>query len=167
MKRMITLFLILLLMLPLAGCQEETTTQPEHPITVYYKRTEPTHGTADSVIAPTTIEGKGHEKDYSYLLTRYLKGAGDPQLSRTFPRGTTLVSFKLDALTAKIVLGDRFSSLSGMDLTIACVCLTRTVMELTGCQEVIISAENTKLNGQNFIILSGDSYLLTDTVGLQ
>lgn len=165
MKRILILFLTLLL-IPLAGCQKDTT-QLEYPVTVYYKRAEPTHGTADSVIASTTIEGKGHEKDYSYLLSRYLKGSDDPHFARTFPRGTTLVSFKLDALTAKIVLGYYFSSLSEMDLTIACVCLARTIMELTGCQEVIISAENTQLNGQNFIILSADSYVLTDTFGIQ
>ena len=163
MKRIFILCLILL-MLPLAGCQKNTT-EAEYPVTVYYKRTQPTHGAADSVIAATTIEGKNHENDYSYLLSRYLKGSSDPLFARTFPRGTTLVSFKLDALTAKIVLGDHFSSLSGMDLTIACVCLTRTVMELTGCQEVIISAETTKLNGENFITLSADSYLLIDSVG--
>lgn len=165
MKRLIILCLVLLL-IPLAGCQKDTT-QFEHPVTVYYRRAEPTHGAANSVIASTMIEGTGHENDYSYLLSRYLKGSDDPLFARTFPRGTTLVSFKLDALTAKIVLGYHFSSLSEMDLTIACVCLTRTVMELTGCQEVIISAESTKLNGQNFIILSADSYLLLDTVGIQ
>lgn len=162
MKRIFILFLILPLLL--AGCNREEI-QAEHPITVYYKLEQPTHGTADSVIAATVIEGKGHENDYSYLLSRYLKGSDDPLFARTFPRGTTLVSFKLDALTAKIVLGDRFSSLSGMDLTIACVCITRTVMELTGCQEVIIRAQTTKLNGENFITLSADSYLLIDTAG--
>ena len=165
MKRILILFLTVLF-IPLAGCQKESV-QLEHPVTVYYKRAEPTHGTADSVIASTMIEGKGHENDYDYLLSRYLKGSDNPLFTRTFPRGTTLVSFKVDALTAKIVLGYYFSSLSDMDLTIACVCLARTVMELTGCQEVIISAENTQLNGQNFIVLSADSYLLIDTVGIQ
>lgn len=163
MKQIFALCLILLL-IPLAGCQDKTT-QPEEPVTVYYKLATPTHGTENSVIAPTTIEGKGHEDDYFYLLSRYLKGSGDPLFARTFPRGTTLVSFKLDALTAKIVLSDRFSSLSGMDLTIACVCITRTVMEMTGCQEVIISANTTKLDGEKYITLSADSYLLIDNVG--
>jgi len=164
MKRILILFLVLLLV-PLTGCQNQSS-QLEHPVTVYYKRAEPTHGTADSVIASTWMEGKDHEKDYSHLISQYLKGANEPNFAPTFPRGTTLVSLKLDALTAKIVLDDHFSSLSGMDLTIACVCLARTVMELTGCQEVIISAKTTKLNGENFIILSADSYLLTDTVGI-
>lgn len=163
MKRILILCLILLLV-PLAGCQEDIS-QLESPITVYYKRAQPTHGTEDSVIVSTAIEGKNHENDYLYLLSLYLKGSDDPLFAATFPPDTTLVSFKLDALTAKIVLGDRFSSLSGMDLTIACVCIARTVMELTGCQEVIISAETTKLDGQNFITLSADSYLLIDTVG--
>ena len=164
MKRILILILVLLL-IPMTGCQRSSTQEVETPVTLYYKRAQPTHGAADSVIAATVIEGKGHEDDYYYLLSWYLKGSDDPLFARTFPRGTTLISFKPDAFTAKIVLGDRISSLTGMDLTIACVCLTRTVVEMTGCQEVIISANTTKLNGEKYITLSADSYLLIDSVG--
>jgi len=69
----------------------------------------------------------------------------------------------LDGLTAKIVLCDEFATLKGLDLTIACACLSRTVIALTGCHEVIISAESMQLDGKNFITLSRDSYLLLDT----
>lgn len=164
MKRVFVLILALLL-LPLWGCKENSS-QAEQPVTVYYKLAEPVHGTQDSVIAPTVMESKNYEDDYDYLLSKYLKGTEDPQFARTFPRSTTLVSFKTDALTAKIVLSDRFASLSGIDLTIACVCLTRTVMELTGCQEVIISAQTAKLDGEKYITLSADSYLLIDAAGV-
>ena len=163
MKRILT-FCLILLLIPLGGCKNDNV-EIEAPVTVYYKRAQPTHRTEDSVIAPTTIEGKDYEDDHFYLLSKYLKGSTDPSFARTFPRGTTLVSFKQEALTAKIVLSDRFSSLSGMDLTIACVCITRTVMAMTGCQEVIISAQSAKLNGENFITISADSYLLIDSVG--
>lgn len=162
MKRILILLMILLL-LPLYGCKSDTP-EPEYPVTVYYKLAQPTHGSENSVIASTTIEGEGFENDYFTLLSRYLKGTTDPRFDRTFPRGASLVSFKLDALTAKIVLRDQFSSLSGMDLTIACVCITRTVMEMTGCREVIIRTETTKLDGRNSIALSADSYLLIDSV---
>lgn len=162
MKRILIFFMILLL-IPLYGCQSDGV-EPDYPVTVYYKLAQPTHGSENSVIASTVIEGKDFENDYFTLLSRYLKGSTDPRFERTFPRGASLVSFKLDALTAKIVLRDQFSSLSGMDLTIACVCITRTVMEMTGCREVIIRTETTKLDGENSIALSADSYLLIDAV---
>ena len=164
MKR-ILIFLLILLLLPLWGCREvPEEVEIEKPVSVYYKLANPTHGTEDSVIAATSIESKDHEADYFYLISLYLKGTADPNFERTFPRGTTLISFKQDALTGKIVLSDRFASLSGIDLTIACVCITRTVMELTGCREVIISTNTAKLNGERYITLSADSYLLLDSV---
>ena len=54
---------------------------------------------------------------------------------------------------------------SGMDLTIALTCLTKTIMSLTGCQEIILSASGTLLNGESFITLNQDSFLLIDGSG--
>ena len=49
-----------------------------------------------------------------------------------------------------------------MELTIALTCLTRTVVSLTNCQEVIISAATVQLDGQNYITLTPDSFLFLD-----
>ena len=54
---------------------------------------------------------------------------------------------------------------TGMDLTIALTCLTKTIMSMTGCQEVIFNATDTLLHGEKFVTLNTDSFLLADTGG--
>lgn len=164
MKKLLCILLILGCTVSMFGCasrQEDSHQQ----VTVYYRRSEPTYGAIDSIIAPATLDAGGREKDYSYLLREYLKCEQSEPFARTFPRNTQLISFKLDALTGKVVLSANFALLSGMDLTIACICLTQTIISLTGCQEVIISADHSLLDGNNFITLSRDSYLLLDDSG--
>lgn len=164
MKKIICVLLLLACLFSLAGCAEAPEI-PENAVTVYYRRNDVTYGTADGVIAPGYLDAAEHENDYFYLINQYLKTQPNAEFATTFPLGLTLVSFRLEALTAKVVVSNRMAAFSGLDLAIACTCLTETVMSLTGCQEVIISAESTTLGGKNFITLSKDSYLLIDSSG--
>ena len=160
------LFWIILVIVAIicTACQKESE-KPLSTITVYYKASEITFGTAEGVIVPYALDATGHEDNIEYLLNAYLTNTQSGNFADTFPAGTRLVSISLDALTAKVVLCDEFAKLSGLDLTIACASLTQTVISLTDCQEVIISAETAQLDGNNFITLSRDSYLLLDESG--
>lgn len=162
MKRLFCILLSILTVISLTGCRTEADAS-ESTITVYYKSANTSFGTQDGVIAPYKLDTTGHEEDHAYLINAYVSGKTPDDYAKTFPIGTRLISLNLDGLTAKIVLCDEFATLKGLDLTIACACLTRTVIALTDCHEVIISAETTQLDGQNFITLSRDSYLLLDT----
>ncbi|MBE6933620.1 MAG: hypothetical protein E7462_00980 [Ruminococcaceae bacterium] len=165
MKRVVCFFFVCLLTLSLFGCNQGNH-PPENTVAVYCKRAVPTYGTADSIIAATYLETDGHSDNYSYLLGKYLQIAPSEEFVSPFPTGTSLIQFRLEGLTAKIVLSDQFAALSGMDLTIACTCLAQTVMSLADCQEVIISANTSQLDGRNFITLNRDSYLLLDRSGI-
>ncbi len=164
MRKLLCMLLILGCMVSMFGCASRQTNSDQQ-VTVYYRRSEPTYGAADSIIASTTLDATGHERDYSHLLQVYLNGCEADLFAPTFPENTYVVNFKLEALTAKIVLTDNFAQLTGMDLTIACICLTQTIISLTDCQEVIISTVFSPLDGNNFITLSRDSYLLLDNSG--
>lgn len=161
MKKIFCFLLALCCLFSSFGCSKEAA-RPENSVAVYYKKATLSYGTADSVIATGYLDAAGKEKDYPYLLDQYLQAPPGDGFAVTFPAGVTLVSFKLEGLTAKIVLSDQIADFSGMDLTISLTCLTQTVMSLTGCQEVIIRAQSKQLNGQNYITLSKDSYLLLD-----
>lgn len=161
MKKILCFLLIFSFAAALWGCTSHEAV-PENAVAVYYKRSVPVSGSADGVIVATYLDATGHQQDYPYLLSQYFRTTPPEGLASTFPKGMSLVSFKLEGLTAKIVLSDRIADYSGMNLTIALTCLTQTVMSLTGCQEVIISAATMQVNGQNFITLNRDSYLLTD-----
>ncbi len=164
MKRILSFLLILCCFAGILGCTTDKK-PPENSVSVFYKKDKPTYGTSGGVIAETYMYAAGHEAEYAYLLNQYLKTTPGEGFAPTFPNGVTLIHFNLEGLTAKVVLSDRIAKLSGMELTIALTCLTQTVMSITGCQEVIISASTKQLDGQNFITLNKDSYLLIDNSG--
>lgn len=164
MKKVLSILLCLCLFAGILGCSAKKAV-PDKSVTVYYKREKPVYGTADGVIAETYLDAAGHENAYAYLLNQYLMTTPNAGFSSPFPQGVSLVGFKLEGLTAKVVLSNQLADLSGIDLTIALICLTQTIMSMTGCREVIISAASKQLDGQNFITLNRDSYLLLDDSG--
>ena len=164
MRKILCFILILCCLFGVVGCSGENAA-PNSTVTVYYQREKPVYGTADGVIASTAMDASGHEKEYSYLLNQYLKTTPGSGFSETFPNGVILIGFTVEGLTAKVILSDRIADLSGMKLTIALTCLTQTILSMTGCQEVIISAASKQLDGKNFVTLNQDSYLLLDNSG--
>ena len=164
MKKLFCIFLVLSCLLGLTACMQSNE-QPEPTVTVFYKRAVPTYGQPDSVIAATELLSSGRENDIPYIIRKYLASTPTDGFVSPFSKEINLISFKLEGLTAKVVLSNEIAELSGMELTIALTCLTQTVMSLTDCEEVIISANTRRLDGQNFITLSRDSYLLVDDSG--
>lgn len=165
MKKILYFLLAFCCLFGLIGCAAEQA-EPKNSVTVYYRRAKLTYGAEDSVITGIRMDTGGRAKDYTYLLTQYLQSSPGEDLADTFPADLTIYSFQLEALTAKVVLNARIADFSGMDLTIALTCLVKTVMSITGCQEVIISANGTQLDGQDFVTLSKDSFLLLDDSGI-
>ena len=164
MKKLICILLVLCCFGSLVGCSSKNT-PPENSVMVYYKRDKATYGAADSIIATCYMDTTNFSPNYSYVLERYLRSTPDAGFVSPYPDNLSLINFKLEGLTAKVVLGDNIADLTGIDLTIALTCLTQTIMSLTGCHEVIISAVSKQLDGQNFITLSRDSFLLLDNSG--
>ena len=164
MRKVLCIFLCLCCFAGILGCSTNTS-KPEASVAVYYKREAAVYGTADGVIGEYCLDATGHENEHIYLFNQYLMATPGEGLVSPFPQGIKLVGFKLEGLTAKVVLSDRLANLSGMDLTIALICMTQSIMSITGCHEVIISCANKQLDGQNFITLNRDSYLLLDDSG--
>lgn len=164
MKRL-TAILLLILMLPcLCACTRE---EMVYPVAYHYLRTpesngEIYHGSADSVIAPEIREGDGHQGDNTYFLEIYLLGPLDREFRSPFPVGTALKGFTLEDGVATVLLSDHFGTLSGIDLTLACGCLTLTVMDLTGADTVTIMTKDTLLDGKESITMDRSNLFLTD-----
>ena len=163
MKKWIAFWLIFALLLPLCACdtQEE---EPEivSPIRFYYRRTEPVYADADSVITFEVREAAGHESDYLYLMNLYLKGPQSPLFSRTFPKHVSVEQLEIRDSHAYIRVNDEFSYLAGLDMTFACVCLTKTLCEMTGATKVTITTPNSLLDGKQSITMDLNSILLVD-----
>lgn len=161
MKRTVCLFLILCFALCLFGCTKQTE-ELQNPVRFYYPRSTPTYGAADSVIAWEAQEAAGHTEDYLYLLRQYMKGPKSDTLSRAFPRSVLIKGLQISGDTAYVLLNNYVSLLSGLELTIACACLTATVCELTGVSRVTIQAEHALLDGNSAITMDRSHILLLD-----
>lgn len=165
MKRLSVLLLLFLMLPALCACAPEK--EIDAPVSYHYLRApqsngEIHHGSADSVITAEIRESAGHEGDYAYLLEIYLLGPLDPDYRTPYPVGTFLEEFSLENGIADITLSDNFGELTGIDLTLACGCLTLTVMDLTGAETVIIRAEDAQLDGKESITMDRGSIILTD-----
>lgn len=161
MKRSIAMILILCLLAALGGCagdQEEIL----DPVDFYYPRTGVSFGTDDGVIGSEAREASGHRENPAYLISVYLHGPQSEGLRQIFPVETRLLSLKIIDDEARLLLTDSFAQLTGVDLTLACACLTATAMELTGAQSVRIEAASKTLDGKDSITMNSSTLLLLD-----
>ncbi len=161
MKRLLILLLCMVSLL--SGC---STSQPkiEDPVTFYYPRTEYVFGQTDSVIAPETREAAGIKTNLSALLNKYLQGPVSAELRTPFPADAKILEIRQEGGILQLTMNDKFSKLSGMELTIACACLTKTGMSLTGCQTVQIIIDGTTPDTQRIITMDAQTLLLMDDI---
>ena len=160
MKQLICILLLAALLLP--GCANQ---EPEYvaPVNFYYPKTTVTYFTADGVISKEIREAQGYGQDYAQILALYLQGPESDGLQQIFPQDVTLIQLDLSSEGATVVLNDAMAQLSGVDLSIACACLTATVCELTGVQAVTIQAQSQLLDGSKTITMTRDQVLLLDS----
>lgn len=159
MKRVFCIFLSLFLLLPMASCALQDRDLQE-PVSFYYRKKDPAH--SDAAISKELAEAAEHREDYDYLLSKYLKGPTSDVLQRTFPSGISVIDLEIDGTAAALVLSDFFSTLSGLDLTLACACLTLTVCELTGTEQLTIRTQTTLLDGSKAITMALKDIVLLD-----
>jgi spore germination protein GerM len=163
MKKIICLLLSVAILL-LSSCsihgQEESAVAP-----FYYLRDPDTflYGSPDGVVSSENRDIAGHENELNYLLMLYLKGPLDEGLESPFPEGCRLLQLNEKNGKLSIVLNSSFTTLKGMDLTLACVCMARTCFTLTDAESIRImgkSAHGTILIDETITI---NSLLLEDT----
>ena len=161
MKKTLCLIFAFALLLSLSACASSEE-KVQTPVYYYYRQMELTYGADPGVLDKEAREAAGHLQDYTYLLSEYLEGPKNFSLYNPFPRNTVLRSFALQDGTAFVQLSASFASLTGLDLTLACACITLTVCELTGAQQVTIRADDSLLDGNPQITMSPDSLLMLD-----
>lgn len=160
MKRLISILIAVCLIISMSSCtQGDEIASPVH---YYYLRTEFTYGASDSVIAAEVRESAGFENNYEALLDFYLSGPVNTEFLSPFPASTKLHSLSWENGVLCLTLSDSFAQLTGLDLSLACACLGKTCMELTGAEEVVLRAQTQQLDGEDTIIITADSFVLLD-----
>lgn len=159
MRQCISLLLAVSFFLALCGCGSSDIVTP---VNFYYCTDPVDYNTPEGVVSAEIRDADGYGKDFQALLNLYVKGPNSDGFRTPFPAGTNVVSIVITDLTAEICLNDVFASLSGHKLTIACVCMSKTVMDLTGCTSVRIQSESLQLDGNPYIEMTSQDFIFLD-----
>ncbi len=160
MKKLICLLLVVLL---LCGCSKNKD-EVKTPVDFYYINAEIHYDSPAGVISAEVRDSTGYKDNLVGLLDLYLAGPSSDEFISPFPNGTVTMRAIRDETTVNIELSKAFAGLKGLDLTIACACLTRTVSELTGCSAVKIYVADTMLEGNDSITMDANEIILLDEV---
>lgn len=157
MKKLICLILVITISFLLIACHSKSSKDTQ---LFYYLRKEIDFESESPVIGS---EMRRSGTDLNAILQLYLNGPESAELSSPIPVGTTLISTEIQDDTLSICLSDSFAQITGLDLTLACVALSKTAMEITDVQIVRICTENEQLNGEKWFAVSDDLVHLTDS----
>lgn len=160
MKRIICALLLVVSSAALFACsQKETIRQP---VEFYYCAQTISYNSTTGVIAPETRESDGLENDPEALIDLYLRGPVHEEYYSPFPQNIKVLNINIDTNTATVMLSKDYSKLSGYQLTLACACLAKTVIGITGSETVRIGAQDALLDGNAYIQMSDDTLALMD-----
>ena len=160
MKKILSLFLVIVLLISLVGCSREAP-EPEG-IPFYYCAAETSYSDGDSVITAeyrSSLQGDTLQE----TLENYLAGPLSRELRSPFPEGMRILAAWQDGSTVYVTVSRELTGLTGLELTIACGCLTLTCLALTDGTQVEISPIEGLLDGQRTITMDENTLLLLDT----
>lgn len=157
MKRLLLLSLAVLV---LVGCSQEN---DPGKMRFSYPRAEFSYNRADSVIVSEFRE-VDRSLSVGALLSMYLEGPMDSTLVNPFPQGLSIQSVWNDGHTLFITVSDHMATLSGAPLILACSCLGRTAMDISGAASADIRCESLLLDGKKSITVNADTVIYTDTI---
>ena len=160
MKHKYILFLLVFILL-LSGCGNADA-DTSNTVCYYYMHNEVNLGADAKIIVPTTRETDINKDDYFSIIGQYLNGPTSYDCISPFPAGTTLEELNWDQNRVQIMLSPHITTLSGIDLIVACACLTKTVTELTNINTVQIRSSSGLLNGEQALILTNESFMFLD-----
>lgn len=159
MKKVILFSLSLALVL--CGCSPGT--EAEKPLRFYYPVRNVEYGIGSSYLQPEIREGAVLGNDLADILNAYLLGPVDKNsYTMPFQYNTQVHSIDRQGDILNITLTRGFATYTGLRLTIACACITLTALELTDAQTVRIWAQDTSLDGAEYIEMNAAAILLLD-----
>ena len=152
-RKSTALILCLFLLVGLYGCAGQSHGDPlKSPMKFYYKTSDASYGDGQGATDYELRETYGHESDYVWVLTEYLKGPISQKLTAPFQRSVSIVSAERSGSQLQLRMTQELANLSGADLTVACACITLTCLEFPGVEAVSIRAVGSKLDGKTEIL---------------
>lgn len=162
MKRWFACLMTAALLLSLLGCAKDAP-PPQKPVNFYYPATDTVYDGKTEILHAEVRESANFDGDIPELLNLYLQGPVSESLRSPFPRQITVTRYASTANTAIVELSNEFSHLVGIDLTVACACIARTLFDLTDLDRVQLSATDAQLEGQAYLSWERDDIHYMDT----
>lgn len=161
MKRITVFFLVILLLLTVSACDSSSSSNANTVKFYYCSQNMEYHSKSGSMVIEKFNAGS-RLSDLTYLLTQYLDGPQEDNYISPFPEGTAISQVSLQDNVVHATLTNELASLTGADLTLACACLTLTILDITKAESVVISAESAMLNNADYITMDASCILLLD-----
>lgn len=159
MKRLLSIILPIVLLYFCVGCNGEDIRSP---INFYYCANPVHYNDPQGVISPELRDRSGYQDDLSGLLSLYLQGPLSEGYASPFPQDVQIERISSTGSVTEIQFSKKFSDLTGHKLTLACVCVTMTVMELVPTQAVRIQVAGTQLDGSDYIEMTSQDLIFID-----
>lgn len=91
-------------------------------------------------------EVTGHAGDLAYLMQLYLIGPSEEGLASPLPASCDLISIEDWGSVIQVKLSDTLGSLTESEFSLACACLTLTILDFTQAQAVTITSGTRKVS---------------------
>ena len=156
--------LLLLLLLPLAGCRREESARTAYQL--YFLEADLTYSAGESPFRTETVylydaETGAAPRLAEALLNELLKGPADETLKSALPAGTTLLTLELNGDRALVDLSPSYESLSGVALTLADSAIALTLSQVPEVSSVQITVRGRELAYREQPVLNIRDILLT------
>lgn len=156
MKKLLCLVLAVLTVLSAAGCGSvEETVEGLSLYTLTHAEARPGGDIITASVVPWNELPDERLEQAKVVMELLMQSENSP-----LPTGTLLRSVEIAGSTAYVDLGGAYTSLSGVDLTIADYCITLSLTQLTGVYAVRIMAEGRESHRRaKQVLLAGDALL--------
>ena len=152
--------LVLILSVFLSSCSMNESGQDTY--TFYYPRSNYIYNSNDGVISQEHRKLHGMADDVASILNEYLKGPSSADLSNPFPTGASVAIVSMDKKFLTASLSSVFSTLTELEMTLACTCIVKTIFALTDVDTVILRADGRFSDGSIYRAFSRKSFLTDD-----
>lgn len=162
MRRCRLLAPIVAAVLLLSACSAAGEAPPVHPIRFYYCRAEGNYSSETGALDYEQVDLGRTDVTIDEILSRYLQGPTDDTLLSPFPDALACTEQKLDGGVLTLRFNESLAALSGVDLSLACACLTMTFTQLDAVDALRVASPGTALAAQTDVLLTSGQFLLFD-----
>lgn len=162
MKRFTTLLLIVAMFLTISACGNHSEDY-EVPAVFYYLQSEETMDLGESIICGEIRETAHLSGNLNEILNLYLEGPIADSCTSPFPDNLFVLSIERSGDRLTMMLSHSFNKLQDLDLSVAAICISMTLFELTDCNEIELCTLDKLSNGKDSVILTRDLLYLSDS----